>query len=336
MLRVLVSFSLLLSACAQAPPRSSTPAERTPTPGTVTRSNPAGDAASPTDAALIRLRDEPIGIKDDKFRTLRPRFADARNWKRVRFFGQPTRAAFRYGDDGYAVAVILYSEAEDDSPRACLDATIARAQRLGKAFDVAIAPIRREMREYPRGIEALDPGELAQATEAEYQRQTELFELRRARIANARVRALARRLRLTTTEGAATSTPAAPPAKATPEEKQAEEDAARRLEERRRRVRRDHAARVARSRLLREAGNATIPVALTSGAFQTLVNRDRYLAAIVAYPSWPGTCLVQGFAVQVGSDETLAEDVIERWVSAQAPELKWRVQLTEQPPIENR
>ena len=336
MLRLSASLSLLLlSACAQVPPRPSTPAERTPTPGTVSRDNPAGDAESPTDAALLRLRDEPIGIKDDRFRTLRPRFADARNWKRVRFFGHPTRAAFRYGDDGYAVAVILYSEAEDDSPRACIDTTIARAQRLGQAFDVAIGPVRREMREYPRGIEALDLAELARETEAELARQTELFELRRESIARAREKSLARGiLRFGRGQAVGQASESAPAP--TEEEKKAREEAMKRLEERRERVRRDHAERVARNRLMREAGHATIPVALTSGRFQTLVNHDRYLAAIVAYPSWPGTCLVQGFAVKVGSDEVLAEDVLERWVTEQAPQLKWRIQLTERPPIENR
>jgi hypothetical protein len=314
----------------------------------VSRDNPAGDAANPTDAALLRLRDEPIGIKDDRFRTLRPRFADARNWKRVRFFGHPTRAAFRYGDDGYAVAVILYSEAADDEPRACLDATIARAARIGKTFDVALGPVRREMREYPRGIEALDLTDLERETDAEYIRQTELFEQRRSRIAEARERALARgglrlhpgRLveasRRTPSPGPPSSGVAPPVTPPTPEEQQARDEAMRRLDERRERVRRDHAEQVARNRLLREAGHATIPVALTSGRFHTLVNDDRYLAAVVAYPSWPGTCLVQGFAVKVGSDEVLAEDVIERWVSDQAPQLEWRVQLTEQPPIENR
>ena len=44
---------LVAGACSSTPVRPSTPAERTPTPASVTRDNPGGDAVEPIDAALI-------------------------------------------------------------------------------------------------------------------------------------------------------------------------------------------------------------------------------------------------------------------------------------------
>ena len=83
-------------------------------------------------------------------------------------------------------------------------------------------------------------------------------------------------------------------------------------------------------------GEAPMPVMRASGRFVTLLNSDRYLVAAVAYQSWPGSCLVQGFAVKIGSDELLARKVIDRWLSEMAPALVWRRRLREQPPFENR
>ena len=85
-----------------------------------------------------------------------------------------------------------------------------------------------------------------------------------------------------------------------------------------------------------DLGTADMPVLLTSGEFQTLLNDDRWLAAAVAYRSWPGTCLVQAYAVKVGSDEELAHRVVARWLAEMAPELRWKGHLRERPPIANR
>jgi hypothetical protein len=72
------------------------------------------------------------------------------------------------------------------------------------------------------------------------------------------------------------------------------------------------------------------------GKINTLLRRDAYEAALVAHESWPGTCLIQGFAVRVGSDVMLARRVVTRWVEDAAPALAWVPELSGPPPIEDR
>jgi hypothetical protein len=86
----------------------------------------------------------------------------------------------------------------------------------------------------------------------------------------------------------------------------------------------------------RRFGEADMPVIRVSGEFDTILVDDRYLAAVAAYKSWPGTCLVQGFTVRVGSDEQLAERLIDRWIRDIAPKLVWVDILREAPPFKNR
>jgi hypothetical protein len=368
-LRVTVLSGLV--GCAAAVP--SAPEARVPTPGTVTKDNPAGDAESPVDAALQRLLHEPIGAKDDRYRTLRPRLPDADNWKRVRFFGYPTRAGFRYGTDHYALALIDYSEAEDDAPRACLERFMARAQQAADVFDLEVGPLQREVRTHARGVESVDWVKW----EAEEQvRRKELAEKRKRMREERKKRAEERRRRReelkrqagntpakVSKPAASSSKPAAAPeaelgsrlraignrllrgvAAPTPNDTPDEGNVATKptvpsevqpKAQAGSGVRRLFGARARRSPL---AGleAADMPVLRTSGAFNTLFNDDRYLAAIVAYDSWPGTCLVHGFAVRVGSDETLAQAVLDRWIAEAAPQLMWRGSLRARPEIENR
>ncbi len=79
-----------------------------------------------------------------------------------------------------------------------------------------------------------------------------------------------------------------------------------------------------------------MPYLRVSGSFTTLFARDRYLAAIAGYRSWPGTCLVHAFAVRVGTDEELARKVIDRWVEDLAPRLEWADRLQNAPSFEDR
>jgi hypothetical protein len=83
-------------------------------------------------------------------------------------------------------------------------------------------------------------------------------------------------------------------------------------------------------------GTAAMPVAQTAGRFKTLFDRDEYMGALVAYDSWPGTCLVHGFTVKVGTDAELAEKVVERWITEMAPRLMWEDNLREAPEFRNR
>jgi len=342
---------MVLVGCVDSTPTPSTPAQRTPTPGSVTRENPGGDAQSPTDAALMRLLEQPIGFKEDKFGTIHPHLADADNWRRMRFFGYPTRAAFRYGKDRYATVVISYSKARDDSPASCVEAFVQDAKRMAESFDVEVGPFEREMRSHKRGIEAIDMAELARRQDRWEKDRAEQRAQLRARLR--RLRAIAR-VRAMQVKAA----PAKPSnAKEAPAEKSAEKPA----EEPGEKPAETPAETPAQPKpvpkrnfrfmfklppvkplphpldqMLAEAGTGDMPVVRTSGQMETLSDRDRYLVAIVAYESWPGTCLVQSLALKIGTDEALASRVRERWITEIAPALEWKRELREQPPIQNR
>ena len=331
-------LAMVLCGCLDRTPTPSTPAQRTPTPGSVTRDNPGGDAQSPIDAALMRLLEQPIGFKEDKFQTLHPRVADADNWRRMRFFGYPTRAAFRYGKERYATVVISYSKARDDSPASCVEAFVQDAKRMAESFDVEVGPFEREMRSHKRGIEAIDMAELARRQDKWEKDRAEQRAQLRARMR--RLRAIARQRAMqvkaaataSNSEGAPNETPAQPSGQPATQPKPVPKRNFRFMF----RLPPVKPLPHPLDQMLAEAGQGDMPVVRTSGQMKTLSDRDRYLVAIVAYESWPGTCLVQSLALKIGTDEALASRVRERWIAEIAPALEWKRELREQPPIQNR
>lgn len=397
-----LAWLLLACGCATAPARPATVAERTPSPGSISRDNPGGDAVHPADAALSRLLEEPIGTKLDRFQTLKARFPDIGNWRRVRFFGHPTRAGFRYGKDpAYAMGAIEYREAEgDDTPAACLQSFLRRGARLAQTFEIEMGPVHREVGRHYRGPESVDWVEHEKRQKRKRQRRQERLAKRREQrkqrlavvraraeqVARRRKQAQNRRIADTFEEWSKRPAPAAradasapPPAGRDPtptdgatksDEQIAETSTA--LRARRDQLRRliqlgpklravgrrapQGATRARRASPRRDRpgptrqelwdlrwqrheeryGMATMPALHTWGRFNTLIDNEPYLGAAVAYHSWPGTCLVQGFAVKVGTDETLASKVLRRWIEELAPRLLWVERLREAPPIENR
>lgn len=379
MLAPLIALVVIAAAgCTLAGARPSTALERTPTPDSVTVDNPAGDAQSPVDAALTRLANEPAGSKSDRFRTLGVSFPDPGNWRRVRFFGHPTRVSFRYGDDAYALAVVKYFASQDDSPSACLSSFIDQAAELADSFDIELGPMAHEIRAHPKGPESSEWQ--SQRAEDERrriearQRWLKARERARAMAKLRRERALARQAQsaaqpptspTAVPAGAASTSPAGtalpatsatsappPPAdSAAPPGAAPDGTIAPAGQTATRAVTMRRLTIPPRPPLPRPAppppkpphdpsgwriGQSPMPVVTTWGQMQTLSNRDRYLAAVVAYRSWPGTCLVQGFGVKVGSDEALARQVLERWVLEHAPLLAWSTDLRERPPFKNR
>lgn len=331
---------LLFGVACATPPTGLT--ARVATPKSVSRHEPGGDALNAHEAALTRLVEQPIGNKTDKFGTLRARFPDARHWTRVRFFGYPTRAGFRYGEDHHAVALLSYEDAPEgeDSPDACIARFLGAARRTARKFSVDIDPIQRETRQHVQGVEALDP-ELQvrrkQAIERTKLRREKLLEQRKhtapprrdskpkvngrrppavRRSSGARPRAMTRARRRDPRRWARVG--------AIKGDKHWNDM-------RRRMWRNDRRKKVEASKR-----RADMPVVVTGGEMMTVFNNDRYLAAIAAYRSWPGTCLIQGFAVRVEQDEALAQLVLDRWLDEAAPGLSWRTSLYEAPPREDR
>jgi hypothetical protein len=67
-----------------------------------------------------------------------------------------------------------------------------------------------------------------------------------------------------------------------------------------------------------------------------LFSTKEYKGALASYPSWPGTCLIQGFAVVAGNHADLATHVRDRWVTEGATHLSWHARLVEAPTFDDR
>jgi hypothetical protein len=140
--RLVIPLALFTAASACSsnalPPR---PPGVPPTPASVTRANPGGDAADPERAALERLLKEPWGHCDDRYGTLQLALADPKKWRRVRIWNHPTRATYRYGDDHHAVATVLYEPTSGPSdPDSCLEEFWAKNAPLADAYGVRLGP----------------------------------------------------------------------------------------------------------------------------------------------------------------------------------------------------
>lgn len=153
-------FPVLLAltpACGGAPAPPAAPVA--PSPSSVTKDEPGGDAPDPRRAALQRLLQEPFGTRRDKPHTLRVRFPDSRNWTRVRYWGYPTRAGFRYGDEHYAAAALFYLPAAspEEGPSGCLERFFTRVQGTAKTLGVELTNIRREAGTSHERLSVLEP-----------------------------------------------------------------------------------------------------------------------------------------------------------------------------------
>jgi hypothetical protein len=114
-----------------------------PSPTTVTRNEPGGDADDPHVAALSRLLSERWGWRNDKQDALHVPMPDWQNWRRIRYYGVPTFVGFRYGDDHHAVLAIWVRPVEEGAeatPDACLESFEKWASPTAHDFDVELAP----------------------------------------------------------------------------------------------------------------------------------------------------------------------------------------------------
>jgi len=88
-----------------------------------------------------------------------------------------------------------------------------------------------------------------------------------------------------------------------------------------------------RLRMTQSVGADVLPISveLLAGRLDSLIGRNDYLGAIIAYQSFPGTCLVEGFAVVATHHPTLAKQIRDRWVSEGATRLVWEKHVKEAP-----
>lgn len=74
-----------------------------------------------------------------------------------------------------------------------------------------------------------------------------------------------------------------------------------------------------------------ILVRLQEGGVDSIIASDDYVGYMAAYQSWPGTCLVQGFAVVSTDHPELAAKVRDRWVAEAVSKLTWEKKVKEAP-----
>ncbi|HEY4117335.1 MAG TPA: hypothetical protein VGM56_05745 [Byssovorax sp.] len=216
---------------------TSAEAPRAPTPKSVTRAQPGGDASDPELAALERLAAEPRGQRGDRFGTLKVPLFDWKQWQRVRLWAAPTRATFQYGDAKYAFNAVWYVKSEGDASDVdtCLDAFEKKARPVVDGYGVRVVETRS-------------------------------------------------------------------------------------------------------LRTRQDAGGELRPmvVKLYEGSIDSVLASDEYVGGLAAYESWPGTCLVQGFAVVATHHKDLAIKVRDRWVEDAASRLVWRAEVHDAPTFDAR
>jgi hypothetical protein len=129
----------LLTACGYSVQRQ--PAGAPPTPASITKAHPGGDAEDEHEAALKRQLTEPWRFGEDKDHQLRIPLVDAPNYKRVRYSLVDHFVGFKYGQDFHTANVVFMMDVPKGEPidaKACL----LRAENWGfpllKSFAVTM------------------------------------------------------------------------------------------------------------------------------------------------------------------------------------------------------
>jgi hypothetical protein len=135
---------LALAGCASGPAHPTQPPGAPPTPASVTRADPGGDAADPHAAALQRLLAGPWGQRSDKDDQLLVPLPDAENWKRVRYWGVDHFVGFRYGSDHHAIVVAFVQDNDEERPSSetCLHRFEGWGRPQIQAYDVDFDPFQ--------------------------------------------------------------------------------------------------------------------------------------------------------------------------------------------------
>ena len=120
---------------------STRPAEppRPPTPASVNRTEPGGDAPNPELAALERLTHESWGLRGDRKGHVTVALPDAVNWRRVKMWLVPALTGFRYGDEHRGVSAVFVRETtKATTSDACLEEFEAWARGPARQLDLEV------------------------------------------------------------------------------------------------------------------------------------------------------------------------------------------------------
>jgi hypothetical protein len=130
-----------VTACAAVPHQ---PPGRPPTPATVTRAEPGGDAADPHEAALRRQITLGWARAADKDHQVEVPLPDTLHWKRVRYRGIPHFLGFRYGKEHHVMVLAFVVDMPDGAPvtgERCLRRFETQARPQIKTWDVKLQPM---------------------------------------------------------------------------------------------------------------------------------------------------------------------------------------------------
>jgi len=311
-----IAHATLAAALVACGPRAVSPPEaRVATPASVTLANPVGDAREPEDAALTRLLEAQASERTDRWQTVGMALADAANWRRIRVFGHPTRVAYRYGDDHLALDALEYRQADGaDSPEACLQSFEDRALAVATTFGITFEPIVPSHGQHPRGVEAIDWSAMS-----------------RRRLALAGASSSAPTLAPDAPSGGPPGAPTSVAASGA-----APSDGATRTSGEPPPRAPNVMPRALFGRSGGSLGFAPMPSVRSAADVVTFFRRQRYVGAVAAFQSWPGTCLVRAFAARVGTDEALGQRVVDHWLAELAPRTRWSTRLRRAPRFEDR
>lgn len=79
-----------------------------------------------------------------------------------------------------------------------------------------------------------------------------------------------------------------------------------------------------------------VSIELLSGRLDSMFGHNDYLGAVIAYQSFPGTCLIEGFAVVATHHPALAKQIRERWIAQGVPQFYWEKSVKEAPELLSR
>ena len=135
----MVTAAALIAAGCAAKSKNQAPGVP-PSPASVTREEPGGDALDPREAALDRLANEPWGWRSDKQDAFHFPLTDWENWRRVRYWGLPTFVAFRYGDAHHGVTGLWVRALRPEDPddiNVCFDRMHDWGKRIATAYQTS-------------------------------------------------------------------------------------------------------------------------------------------------------------------------------------------------------